>query len=53
MRETERVTKRIRRLLGLAWSELLVPVLVVAGLLSIAVALIEGPPLEPFLYAVF
>ncbi|MBI4879949.1 MAG: hypothetical protein HY812_09880 [Planctomycetes bacterium] len=53
MRESQRVVRRARRLLGLAWSELLVPVLVAAGLFFIAVALIEGSPLEPFLYAVF
>jgi hypothetical protein len=35
------------------WRELLLPLGVVAALLVLAVALIEGPPLEQFLYAVF
>jgi hypothetical protein len=35
------------------WRELLLPVLVAFAVLLIAVALIEGPPLEQFLYAVF
>ena len=35
------------------WREVLLPVLVTFALLLIAVALIEGPPLEQFLYAVF
>jgi hypothetical protein len=35
------------------WEELLLPVGVLAGLVFIAVALIEGAPLEQFLYAVF
>lgn len=42
-----------RSLARLVWEELLVPVGVVAGLLFIAVALIEGSPLQQFLYAVF
>jgi hypothetical protein len=33
--------------------EILLPIAVVVALLLIAVALIEGPPLEQFLYAVF
>ena len=37
----------------LLWRELLLPLGVVAALLFLAVALIEGPPLEQFLYAVF
>jgi len=37
----------------LLWREVLLPVFVVVALLLIAVALIEGPPLEQFLYAVF
>jgi hypothetical protein len=40
-------------LLRLIWRELLLPVAVVVGLLLIAVALIEGEPLQQFLYAVF
>jgi hypothetical protein len=39
--------------LRLLWDELLVPLGVVAGLLFIAVALVEGAPLQQFLYAVF
>lgn len=35
------------------WRELLLPLAVVAALLLIAIALIEGPSLEQFLYAVF
>lgn len=35
------------------WRELLLPLGVVVALLLLAVALIEGPPLEAFLYAVF
>ena len=35
------------------WRELLLPIGVVAALLVLAVALIEGPALEQFLYAVF
>ena len=35
------------------WREVLLPLGVVAALLLLAVALIEGPPLEQFLYAVF
>jgi hypothetical protein len=31
----------------------LLPTAVLVGLLAIAVALIEGPPLQQFLYAVF
>jgi hypothetical protein len=42
-----------RGALRLVWEELLLPVGVVAGLLFIAVALIEGAPLQQFLYAVF
>lgn len=42
-----------RGLLRLLWDELLVPLGVVAGLLFIAVALVEGAPLQQFLYAVF
>ena len=34
-------------------SEVLLPTAVLVGLLAIAVALIEGPPLQQFLYAVF
>jgi len=33
--------------------EVLLPAAVLIGLLAIAVALIEGPPLQQFLYAVF
>lgn len=33
--------------------EVLLPTAVLVGLLAIAVALIEGPPLQQFLYAVF
>lgn len=39
--------------LRFVWRELLLPIVVVACLLLLAVALIEGPPLEQFLYAVF
>lgn len=35
------------------WREVLLPLGVVAALLLLAVALIEGPALEQFLYAVF
>jgi hypothetical protein len=42
-----------RARLATLWREVLLPVLVVCALLLIAVALIEGPPLEQFLYAVF
>ncbi|MHC5211170.1 MAG: hypothetical protein ACYTG2_10670 [Planctomycetota bacterium] len=50
-RPEERAPRRgVGRLL---WEELLLPVGVVAGLLFIAVALIEGAPLQQFLYAVF
>lgn len=35
------------------WREVLLPIGVVAALLVLAVALIEGPALEQFLYAVF
>lgn len=35
------------------WRELLLPCLVIAGLLLIAMSLVEGPPLDAFLYAVF
>ena len=41
------------RAVRLVWRELLLPLCVVAALLLLAVALIEGPPLEQFLYAVF
>jgi hypothetical protein len=42
------------RVTGLALlREVLLPIAVVLGLMLIAVALIEGPPLEQFLYAVF
>jgi hypothetical protein len=37
----------------LVWRELLLPLGVVAALLVLAVALVEGPPLQQFLYAVF
>ena len=40
-------------LAALLWREVLLPVAVVFALALIAVALIEGPPLEQFLYAVF
>jgi hypothetical protein len=33
--------------------EVLLPTVVLVGLFAIAVALIEGPPLQQFLYAVF
>jgi hypothetical protein len=33
--------------------EVLLPTAVLVGLLAIAVVLIEGPPLQQFLYAVF
>ena len=33
--------------------EVLLPTAVLVGLLAIAVALIEGPPLQQFLYAIF
>jgi len=42
-----------RRAARLLLREVLLPLGVVAGLLLLAVALIEGPPLEQFLYAVF
>lgn len=42
-----------RSLPRLLWDELIVPLGVVAGLLFIAVALVEGAPLQQFLYAVF
>jgi hypothetical protein len=35
------------------WREVLLPLGVAAALLVLAVALVEGPPLEQFLYAVF
>ena len=35
------------------WRELLLPLGITAALLVLAVALVEGPPLEQFLYAVF
>ncbi len=35
------------------WREVLLPLAVVLALLLIAVALVEGPPLQQFLYAVF
>ncbi len=42
-----------RAIVRLLWRELLLPAIVVFALFLIAVALIEGPPLEQFLYAVF
>ena len=41
------------RSLRLLWREVLLPIGVVVVLLLIAVALIEGEPLQQFLYAVF
>lgn len=35
------------------WSRVLLPVLVVIGIVAIAVGLVEGPALQPFLYGVF
>jgi hypothetical protein len=35
------------------WRGILLPVLVAAGLVLVAVALIEGPAVEDFLYAIF
>lgn len=35
------------------WRELLLPVLIAISVLAIAVALVEGPALDTFLYAVF
>jgi hypothetical protein len=43
----------LRRAARLVWRELLLPLGVTVALLMLAVALIEGPPLEQFLYAVF
>lgn len=43
----------LKRVAAVAWRELLFPLLVLAGLLAIAVALVEGPPVQAFLYAVF
>jgi len=43
----------LRRVLVVAWSEVLMPLGIVVGLLAIAVALVEGPPMQAFLYAVF
>ena len=42
-----------RRWLGGLLREVVLPTAVLVGLLAIAVALIEGPPLQQFLYAVF
>ena len=42
-----------RRLLVGLLREILLPTLVLVCLLAIAVALVEGPPLQQFLYAVF
>lgn len=39
--------------LKVIWREVLLPLGVTLALLMLAVALIEGPPLEQFLYAVF
>lgn len=41
-----------RALRGLS-RELLLPLLVLLGVLLLAVALVDGKPLDPFLYAVF
>lgn len=35
------------------WREVLLPLGITAALLVLLVALVEGPPLEQFLYAVF
>lgn len=35
------------------WRSFLLPILVLIGAVAIAVALIEGPALQPFLYGVF
>jgi hypothetical protein len=35
------------------WTWFLAPALLLLGALLVAVALVEGPPLPPFLYAVF
>lgn len=35
------------------WRNVLLPMLVVIGLAAIAVGLVEGPALQPFLYGVF
>ncbi len=43
----------LKRIAVVAWREVLLPVGVVVGLLAIAVALVEGPPVQAFLYAVF
>ena len=43
----------LKRTLLTVWRELLAPLAVLLGLLAIAVALIEGPPVQAFLYAVF
>ena len=43
----------LRRWLAGFLREVLLPVATLVGLLAIAVALIEGPPLQQFLYAVF
>ena len=42
-----------RRWLSGLLREVLLPAAVLIGLLAIAVVLIEGPPLQQFLYAVF
>lgn len=42
-----------RRALRTLGREVLLPIAVVIGLLLIAVALVEGPALDQFLYAVF
>ena len=39
--------------LHLVWRELVFPLLVLLAVLVLAVALVEGKPLDPFLYAVF
>ena len=41
------------RWVQLVWREVLLPLGIVAALLLLAVALIEGPALQQFLYAVF
>lgn len=43
----------LKRLAAATWRELLAPLAVVVGLLAVAVALVEGPPVQAFLYAVF
>ncbi|MEZ5979783.1 MAG: hypothetical protein R3F34_16420 [Planctomycetota bacterium] len=39
--------------LRLLWSELVLPALVAFGCVAIAMALVEGPPIGDFLYAIF